>query len=253
MADPTIYAEPPARAERRGGLKTVAEFVTDSRVNTGALPQFISDGCSFPVDDIALCYPSPAADQNDKEPTGIETLDAAVSPFGIFNAVECWLDAENGTDFESRAATLLEQGEDRAIEARLNTWAQSVTATATISGGITPANLQEALARAEAHADVNYLGAPVLLINRGDAVRIGAINFDTADGVMRTKNGNLVLASGKITASTVTAVGALTVLLSPVVANRAPTVKQNTEIAIAERVASILVDCRYAARYVVTA
>jgi hypothetical protein len=247
MANPTVYVEPPVRAPRRGGIKTVAEFIANNRIASGATLEYTSAGCDFPVDDIALCYPLGGDPQDPKVPVGIDTLDGNGPVFGLYAGVQCTLDPDN--DFDERARATLDQGEDRGIEKRLNDWAALVTPTATVTGG----NLKEALARAEQEADTEYLGAPVILLNRGDLVRLDGSSIDREGDTLYTKNGTRILSSSKITANTVTAVGALAVYESPVIVNRVVAHTTNAELAIAERVYAILVDCGYAARYLVTA
>lgn len=246
MADPTLYVEPPARTPRRGGISEFAEFREDSRIALGALPEFTSAGCAFPVDDVRLCYPSGGADQNTKTPDGIDTIEAAVGPFGLYSGVECWLDG--GDDFLDRARAALEQGQDRGIEKRLDTWLKTLAAT-------TATNFLDAVAKAEEYADDNYLGAPLLILNRGDAVRAkqqGALDHIGPDGLIVTANGTRVLASGAVTPGTVGVVGALTVLHTEIISGYAPTVTSNTQLALAERAYSILVDCDFAARFTVS-
>lgn len=246
MADPTLYVEPPARTPRRGGISEHAEFREDSRIALGALPEFTSAGCAFPVDDVRLCYPSGGADQNKKEPDGLDTIEAAVGPFGLYSGIECWLDG--GDDFPARARAALEQGQDRGIEKRLDTWLESLTGTAATS-------FAEAVALAEQYADDTYLGAPILVLNRADAVRAksaGVLDHIGPDGLIVTPNGTRVLASSQITPGSVSVVGALTVLHTEVISGYAPTVTSNTQLALAERVYSILVDCDFAARYTVS-
>lgn len=241
MANPTLYVDAPARSPRRGGIREVAEFVTNSRIGMGAVPEFTSTGCAFPVDDVVLCYPIPTGDQNEKNPEGIDTIDAAVDPFGLYAGVQCWLD--NANDFEADSRLLLEQGEDRGIEEKLNTWLETLAAT-------TAATFTEAIAVAEEEADGAYLGAPVLVLNRGDTVRAlaeGAVRL-VDNGILMTANGTRILASSEITAGSVSAVGAITVLHTDIETHIAPTVTSNLELAISERVYSIIVDCKYAVR-----
>lgn len=247
MASPRVYVEPPTRQPRRGGIKTVAEFIETPRIGTGAGLEYTAAECGFPVDDVALCYPLGGPGQTEKTPGGISTLTGNGPVFGLYAGVECTLDSDN--DFEARATEKLNYGEDRGIEKRLNDWANSVTASGTLSGG----DVIEALARAEAKADEEYPGAPILLVNRGDAIRIGGLNFDRENGILRTKNGTLILSSSKFTPNSVTAVGAIAVHHTSVEVHRTVAPTNNTELAIAERVYAILVDCGYAARYTVSA
>lgn len=246
MANPTLYVEPPARAPRRGGISEVAEFRTDARIGLGAIPEFTSAGCDFPVDDVRLCYPTDADPQAPKVPDGIDTLAATVDPFGLYAGIECWLDG--GDDFLDRARNTLEQGQDRGIEKRLDTYLATLT-------DVDATSLTEAIADADNYADANYLGAPILLLNRGDAVRaksVNALDQIGPEGTLVTANGTRVLSSSQFAEGSVSIVGALTVLHTGIEAHWAPTVKSNTQLAMAERVYSILVDCDFAARFTVS-
>jgi hypothetical protein len=245
MADPTFPVEPPTRTPRRGGIRSVAEFRQENRIGLGGTLVYVSPGCSLAVETAQLCYPSPATPQAEKTYDGIETLDAVVSAFGGYYGVECWLDGE---DYATAAREGLERGEDRLIESALNLWF-----TALPSSGA-PATFTEAIALAEENADDNYPGAPIIVMNRGDAVKAAAedaLDFDR-EGNLWTPNGTRVLSSGRITANSVGVLGALTIVHTDVTVTNAPVLVDNKEFAIAERVYSILVDCNLAARYVVT-
>lgn len=244
MAEPTFPVEAPTRSPRRGGIRSVAEFRREDRIGLGGTLVYVSPGCSLAVETAALCYPA-GQTQAEKTYDGIETLDSVVGAFGGYYGVQCWLDGE---DYETAARVGLERGEDRLIEAALNVWLQ-----AEASAG-TPANFVEAIALAEDNADDNYPGAPIIVMNRGDAVRAAAqdaLDYDR-EGNLWTPNGTRVLSSGRITANSVSVVGALTVVHTDVTVAPAPVLVDNKEFAIAERVYSILVDCNLAARYVVT-
>jgi hypothetical protein len=184
-------------------------------------------------------------DQAEKTRQGIETLAAAVGAFGGYYGVECWRD---GADYDAAARAGLEAGEDRLIEAALNTYL-----TGLASSGA-PADFVEAIATAEENADDTYIGAPIILMNRGDAVRAAAalaLSYDR-EGNLWTPNGTPVAASGRITAGNVSIIGALTIEHTGIYVNGAPILVNNKEFAIAERVYAALVDCNFAARYVVT-
>lgn len=245
MADPVIPVEAPTRRPRRGGIRTVADFRQNNRIGLGGSPVFVSPGCSLVVGAVELCYPSPMGAQAEKTREGIETLTAAVGAFGGYYGVECWLDGE---DYDAVARAGLEAGEDRLIETALNTYL-----TGLASSGA-PTSFVEAIASAEENADDTYVGLPIILMNRGDAVRAAsedALSYDR-DGNLWTPNGTQVAASGRITANNVSVLGALTIEHTDVYVSRAPILVDNKEFAIAERVYAALIDCNFAARYVVT-
>lgn len=245
MADPVLPVDAPTRTPRRGGIRSVAEFRLENRIGLGGVQTFVSPGCSLVVGSVELCYPSPMGTQDEKTRQGISILDSAVGAFGGYYGVECWLDGE---DFEAVARQGLEDGEDRLVEAGLNTYLQAITS----SGA--PTTFTGAIALAEDNADDNYIGAPILVMNRGDVVRAAAENalwYDN-DGNVWTPNGTRVLSSGKITANSVSVIGALTVLHTDVEVGYAPILVENKAFAIAERVYGLLIDCNLAARYVVT-
>lgn len=237
------YYESPARLDRRGGIRDFAEFSIDNRLALGVTAQFESLGCDFPVDDVRLCYVN-VGTQADKTREGIDTLTALVPTFGLYAGIECFLDG--GDDFEDRAKAALLGGEDRGLEKRLNTWVQTLSSNAASS-------LLDAIAKADENADDTYIGGHLILMNRGDAVRAKAQGaLDYQNGKLVTANGTPVLASGQVTVSTVTPIGSLAVHHSDVLTSYSPMVTTNRQMAIAERVYSILVDCNYAARFVVS-
>lgn len=239
MADHVIPIEAPARSQRLGGIRTVAEFQTASRLGIGGELEFVSPGCDFPVDDIVLCYPAGGDPQAEKTNTGIDTLNGIVSPFGLYAGVQCYL---GGGDFEAQARSLLEQGADRGIEKRLNDYFQTLT-------GVAAADFTEALASAEDYADVNYLGRPIIWVNRGDAIRAGKLKNDQASGEMYTANGTPVVSSGQVTAGTLAVTGSVAVHQTEILVSRAPQVTVNREMAIAEQIIAVALDCEFARLY----
>lgn len=237
MADFVNPIDAPARSPRLGGIRTVASFQNTDRLAAGGALEFVSFGCGFPVDDVVLCYP--AGTQDEKTRGGVATLNGVVDPFGLYVGVECYLD---GGDFEAEARSLLEQGEDRGIEKRLNDYFQTLTGNAA-------ADFTEAIAEAEDYADNNYLGRPIIWVNRGDAVRAGKIKNDNDSGVLFTPNGSPVVASGKITKNSVAVTGSVSVYQTDILVGRAPMVTTNRELAIAERVYAVALDCEFARLY----
>ncbi len=243
MANPVYPVEAPTRTPRRGGIRSVAEFRTDNRMALGGTLVYTSPGCSLVVGSVALCYPTQV--QAPKTGNGVDNLESS-SVFGGYYGVTCWLDGE---DYDARAREGLAWSEDRRIEAVINAYLLGLASAGsadTITG---------AIAAAEQHADANYPGEPVILLNRADAVIAfaeGAIDADK-EGNLWTPNGTRVVASSAITSGTVSATGALTIYQSEVVVTRVQDLELNTELAIAERAYAFLADCNYAARFSVTA
>lgn len=241
MADVTHYMpEPPRRAPRRGGIRSVAEFRNaDSRLALGGVVEFTSPGCQVAVGDAVLCYPG--GTQTDKDRDGIHTLAGIGPAFGAYAGVECWL---GGDDYEASARRLLEQGEDRAIEEALATWIAASTASTPVT------TISDAIAAVENEADAEYVGLPVIVMNRGDAVSAvqeGVLNGDK-EGNLWTANGTPVLASAKFPAGEVAVTGGITVLVGEVGSYRTQQLELNREFAIAERAYALIVDCEYVAR-----
>lgn len=246
MADATHYVEPPRRSPRSGGIRTVAEFrPADSRLSLGGIVEYTSPGCGFTVGEVELCYPSPMGDQAEKTRSGISTLEGIIPAFGAYAGVECWA---GGSDFEADARRLLADGVDRALEARLNTWIAADTVGSTLDSWV------EAVAVSDDWADDHYVGLPVLLMNRGDAVRAHGLRVLESDGTGRlwTPNGTPVMASAAFTAGTIASIGGITVLEGAVTAFTANRWELNKEYAIAEQVFAILVDCNYLETWDVT-
>lgn len=166
-------------------------------------------------------------------------------PFGGYIGVECTMHPDN--DFEGRARAALELAQGRYLEEVLWGWLSGGTA-------ITTANtLVKAIAQADNHADANYLGQPIMHLNRGDADEAFAAGALTRqDGKLVTANGTEVVASHEYTAGTVAISGDITVEQSAIVTAPAVDYNHNTEMWIAERVWSVLVDCDYRAEFTVT-
>lgn len=240
MADPAHYVEAPTRSPRKGGIRDVAEVREGlQRLALGGLVQYTSPGCQVAVGEAALCYP--AATQEEKDRSGIETLDG-LPIFGAYVGIECWL---GGSDYEADARRLLDQSEDRAIEQALDNYLESTTPAEADS-------LLDAIASADEDADGTYPGAPVIVMNRHDAVlakAADAIDFHPDSGKLVTANHTPILASARITRGSVSVVGALTVLASPIQVHRVQHFELNREYAIAERAYALLIDCNYALRY----
>lgn len=244
MADATHFVEAPTRSPRRGGIRSVAEFRTQERLGLGGVLEYTSTGCGIAVGAVELCYPSPADPQAEKVRDDVSTLTGG-SVFGLYFGVECFID---GDDYLAESRAGLERGEDRGIEAALAAW---VAATAVQGVGT---DLTDLIAKADAFADGQYAGRPVITMNRGDAVQAyadGALDADK-EGNIWTPNGSPVLASALFPVGEVDAIGAVTVYTGgDPVANITRDVVTNREFAIAENVYALVVDCNVRYRFII--
>jgi hypothetical protein len=244
---PNIFVEPPRRNPRKGGIKSViGEFTSVARLGVGSGIEWISEGCDFPKAAPGLCYvPNPVA--GPKEFAGIEHGSGPI--FGLYAGVQCYLGPDN--DFDRRAQALLEQGEGRGVEEVLWEWA-------TTAGGTGPAQTSwvAAIGQADEAADTLYIGQPVIMMSRFAAVQAraaGALFGSNAwDGDLWTANGTPVIASAAASDTVLVVMGWPTVYSSEVVTTRVIDHTINQEMAIAEGLYGIAVDCNFALHYSVT-
>lgn len=240
MAQPTITVQPPTRKQRKGGIRTVADFRTEQRLFTGALPVYDALPCNFAVGSVELCYVD--GDQPDKTAAGIASGEGIIPTFGGYMAVECFMGPWD--DYAERARDTLDQASDRLVEERISQDLASLATTVTADGTILGV-----VAALEEDADTDYVGLPVIWVSRDTAAR-GAAEFaffpdESHDGRLWTANGTPVLASGVLSDSNIYLTGGITVLQSEinVVQGLNPTV--NTSLAIAERAYNAIIDCDY--------
>jgi hypothetical protein len=248
MAGPNVFVSPPRREPRKGGIKSViGEFVTTERLGAGAGIEWISEGCDLPKAAPGLCFvPNPITD--DKEYGGI---DRGAGPiFGLYAGVQCFLGPNS--DYDERARRLLELGEGRGVEEVLWEWA------ATTGGAPLPAaSLVDAVAQADEAADSYYVGGPVMIMSRRVAAwarSVGAIFGGTAwDGDLWTAHGTPVIATAAASDAQLSIMGWPTVYASGVETINANNLALNQQMAIAERIYAIAVDCAFIFTYAVTA
>lgn len=229
----------PVRQPRLGGIRPVATWVTNARIGAAESVVYVSNGCTFPLPAIGLCYGTQVV--TEKTGVGIDSYTGIIAPFALYGGVECFLGPDN--DFKERATNILLEGEDRAIEGVLQTWAGANAAVAGAGATVT-----ERIAVVEQHMDANYLGRGIIMMSRSSAVRAaaeGAIEYGL-DGSPFTVNGTPVVATSKITTDVVYALGAVTVLRSETTVIDTVDVTTNSDWAVAEAVYSIVVDCNYA-------
>jgi hypothetical protein len=242
-----VTIAPPVRKPRLGGISTVATVQDVPRLGMGETINYVSDGCSFPAAAIGLCY-GPTIHSN-KSSVGID-IENGVGPFGYYAGVECYLGVGTDGEYRERARNILRQGLDRAIEGEMNTW---LVANTDAAGG--PAtSFAEGLAILDNSADFGYIGEPVILMNRGDAVLASAeyaIQWGL-NGPM-TINGTPIAASARFPAGTMYVTGGVTILRSDEVDISAPHPTTNRDWAIAEATFGFAFDCGFAQNVAVTA
>jgi hypothetical protein len=245
MAGPKVTISPPERKERKGGIKSViGEFSAAPHLAAAESLQWISDGCDFPQAAPGLCYvPNPVL--GNKEFGGIDRGSGPI--FALYQGVKCYLGTGDDPDYDERARALLEQGEARGVEEVL--WEYLNTAGGT---GPVQANILDAIAQADEAADTLYIGQPVIMMSRAAAVwarEARAIFGDEETGRLWTANGTPIIASAAASDYTVVVFGWPTVYASEFVVTRTADLMLNQEMAIAERVYGIAVDCEFALHY----
>lgn len=244
MADPILYVGAPARRPRRGGIRTVAGFVSQERLAATSTVQYTSEGCGLPQDDWTLCYDlEPGAEE--KTFDGVDTNVSPIPNFVAYSGVQCFLNSED--DFAERARNLLALGEDRIIERKLGAYllAESTPGTAV--------SVVAAIAAAEQFLDTTYPALGVIVMSRAGSVYAKAADAIEGDneGNLWTPNGTPVLASGEITDGFIFATGAITVFEGPVTNITAPNWSTNIQAAIAERAFGLAFDCGIAEAFAV--
>ena len=247
MAGPMITVPSPTRKPRKGGIKSVVgEFESLPRLAVANAVQWVQDGCELPKVAPGLCY----ADVPVEGPKEFEGIGQGTGPiFALYAGVKCYL-GEN-TDYAKRARALLEQGEDRGVEDVLVDWARTNG-----GGGAIAASIVDGVAELEEVADTGYVGLPVLIMSRKVAVRARAekaIFGDEETGQLWTANGTPVIATSGADDDELLIIGWPTVYASAFTEIQAYDPTVNQELAIAERVYGIAVDCGLAHKAVIPA
>lgn len=229
----------PARRPRSGGIKAViGEFLLETRLTAGEEIGWEASDCGPVAETRAGCFSS--VDPAEKEFSGITQFTGTGEPFARYAGVACFLGGDDEEDYKSQALALLSQWEDREVEGVLWEWA---------AGAASPgeaASVVAAIAAADAHADENYAGLPILLVNRADADEAFAAGvLEHRDGLLVTGNGTPVIASAKFPAGSVAVTGWIAVYATDANSFGAIDHRYNTEYALAERIYSIAVDCEY--------
>ena len=183
-----------------------------------------------------------------REPGAVDAL-----LFGIAGQhAEAHRHAGPDADFDRRARKLLDEGEARGVEEVLWEWANT-----TAGAPIAATSIVNAVGQADEFADSYYVGEPVLMMSRLNAVRAraeGALFGGNAwDGTLWTANGTPAIASAAASDASIFVMGWPTVYRSDETVTRVVDPRQNLDMAIAERVYAIAVDCALVAGFTVPA
>lgn len=233
----------PQRKPRVGGIKDVSgPFVVEQRL--AAVTDIVWEGsdCGVELSETrAGCYDlvTPAAN---KEATGVDQFAGIGPSFARYAGVECFIGGDqDGPSFEAQATARLEAAEDRTVEAKLMEWALGGTPIAAVGIAAAIANLEQA-------ADAGYIGQPVLLMSRAMADLAYAADVLTREnGRLISPNGTPVVASGAIEGPEIAITGWPTVYASPIVSARGIAWGTNLDMALAERLYAIGIDCEFRA------
>jgi hypothetical protein len=248
VGDPLITVPAPKRERRRGGIKQVTgEFEPLARLGAAANIQYLSDGCDWPSLAPGLCWGTVST--GDKTFNGLDVEQGIIPVFAQYAGVECYLGQGADAEYAARAKRLLLDTEEHEVEAALIAWAEAgpVSGTAT--------KLATAIAAADEYADQKYIGLPVIIMSRFMAVIAdaeGVLHRDKDSGDLTTINGTPVVTSWVSAADKISVIGWPTVYASEVVANGVTNPTQNRELALAERIYAIAVDCLFRAVITVT-
>lgn len=238
MAEPFIPVQPPLRRARKGGILSVADVAEEPRLSIGGKLAYTDVAFGVSLGDAVLCYPAPAEEQTPKTYAGIDTFESIGYTAAVYAGVQCFI---GGTDFETEARKILELAFAHKVEESLDDY---ITASPTEPIG-TAASFVEAVAGLDNKGDsLAFPGGPVLLMNRGDAVRARAEKaiFGDKDGNLWTVNGTPVAASDEFTVGRVALTGSITIYKSPVESFTTIDHIHNREMAIAEQAFNIILD-----------
>lgn len=236
----------PPRQPRIGGLSAVIDgYIDEPRlaVLQGGLAWEDVDCGAALSETKAGCYDTVTA-AVDKDGEGIAQFTSIVDPFARYSGVQCFIGGDNdGESYRARAERKLEGLQDRAVEAVLWDWVTGATT------GVFRGTLVERIAAAEEYADKNYEGRPILVLSRAAALlafAAGALVW--LDGKLVTGNHTPVLATGEVPDAeegNVGIIGGLAVYASSVVSRTGIDHRSNVELAIAERLYTLGVDCDF--------
>jgi hypothetical protein len=238
MAGPMISVPSPKRQARKGGIKSVVgEFESLPRLAVANGLQWIADGCELPKLAPGLCYATVPVEG----PKTFDGVGQGTGPiFALYAGVQCYLGAS--TDYTERAKALLEHGEDRGVEEALWEWLGTKSAPGPGVG------IVDAIATLEEYADEAYVGQPVITMSRRAAVyarAAKAILGNEETGELWTANGTPIIATGAANEDAIYISGWPTVYASAFTEIQAYDPTVNQELAIAERVYGIAVDCEF--------
>lgn len=252
-----VYIEAPAFRKAHGGLVSVAE-VRDSESPHIAIDgaHYLTGACAGPANpyDATVCTVPAERPAKTFDSIGLSEGD----PFTIYKGVECQDMSDDNLQWAREA---LAAGEDYAIERGFMEQRLAVVGTTDIGGGAT-FSLNNGIAMLEGYAATVYGGVATLHISRSVTTRALANWVLQSDEAYRvtTRQGNLVANGGGYEINLgpdglapaagqawLYITGPVTLVRSAVTATTAPDYTHNTQMAIAERVITPLVECFIAA------
>lgn len=238
----TELVQAPVRQPRSGGIKDVIPgIIPVERLGGPAALAWEDSTCAFPAQTRTGCWDT-EVDPADKAFDGVSQYTSIAAAFALYGGAECWIGGDSeGKSYAEQAATILEQGEDRAIEAKLVLWAVGAPTPGTA------ASISAAIGAADKAADADYVGRPVLILPRDlaqGALAAGALVRE--DGKLVTANGTPVISTSAYDAAdSIAIIGQPAVYGTSVRAADTVSPSENLARAIAERVYAIGVDCGY--------
>ena len=231
----------PVRQPRSGGIKDVIPgIIPVERLGGPAALAWEDSTCAFPAQTRTGCWDT-EVDPADKAFDGVSQYTSIAAAFTLYGGAECWIGGDSeGKSYAEQAATILEQGEDRAIEAKLVLWVGNAPVGEA-------ASISAAIGAADKAADADYVGRPVLILPRDlaqEALAAGALVRE--GGKLVTANGTPVISTSAYDAAdSIAIIGQPAVYGTSVRAADTVSPSENLARAIAERVYAIGVDCGY--------
>ncbi len=237
MATQTVTG--PTRKPRLYDLRSVMEFEEDSRLGAFQAVTYDPEPCGTPRTTIALCWED-QAEKGEKTGDGTDWANAIMDPFVQYAGVSCYMG--EGQDFADRARAILDGGDDDEIGGRIAAWAIANGQAVDVG-----AKLGDALANVEQAIRAGYLGQGIILVNARTATILGESGgLSAKDGILQTPLGTPIAVSSEVGVGVVIGLGATKVVHSPTREHEANDHRNNTALAIAERIYTVLVDCDFA-------
>lgn len=243
MAVQTVTA--PTRQPRERGLKSIAEFDEDARIGASEVLAYEALPCGLPQGTVALCWEDLGA-RVPKDGTDAGWGESIFPPFAQYAGASCYINDDD--NFAEQARMVLEGGEEDLIVEKIDAWvtAEGTALTAQASATLALAEVEEALRD-------GYRGRGTILVSAYTATLLDAGGaLKQKDGEIMTVTGSRVGIVAGVPKTGVIGMGAIKVVHSPMREYQAADHRANLDLAIAERIYTVLVDCDFAVRAAVT-